>query len=232
MRGSAQSNGAVLCAADAVADDVAGLQAAMPSAVLGVEKRDSGTWVVVRREMIADVLRLLRDGGHRSDGAGRFRLFVECVCVDYLDPGAGHPIAGKVDRFEIIYNLVCIEPGLRGAAGRGADDTETPWARRIFIRVTVPESDPVAPSVTSVFAGAAFPEREIYDMFGIRFEGHPDLRRLLMSDDWIGHPQRKDFPLGGEHVQFPNNTYGPSIAQRVVQHPGESFFGRTAGKIE
>ncbi len=53
-----------------------------------------------------------------------------------------------------------------------------------------------------------------------------------MSDDWIGHPQRKDYPLGGERVQFTDGKLGPSVGEGVVQHPGESFFGKTASKIE
>jgi len=197
--------------------DLAALEASLPGVVLSSERRHGCLYVTVPRKRIAEVLRCLRD-----DPATLYRMFSECVCVDYLDVRTGAPILGRQDRFEITYNLVSIfDPR-----------TQTGTGRRIFVKVTIPEADPIVPSVTSVYAGAAFPEREIYDMFGIRFEGHPDLRRLLMSDDWIGHPQRKDYPLGGERVQFPGGTYGPAVGERAVQHPGEGFFGKTAGEVE
>ena len=79
----------------------------------------------------------------------------------------------------------------------------------------------------SIYPGANFPEREIFDMFGVCFEGHPDMRRILMSDDWVGHPQRKDYPLGGERVRFPGDKFGPAVAEVPVQHPGESYYGKT-----
>jgi NADH-quinone oxidoreductase subunit C len=97
---------------------------------------------------------------------------------------------------------------------------------RLFLKVRVNENETI-PSVTGIYPGANFPEREVYDMFGIVFEGHPDLRRILMPDDWVGHPLRKDFPLGGEQVVFDQGTLGPSIEEVQTPHPGESFFGKT-----
>ncbi len=73
--------------------------------------------------------------------------------------------------------------------------------RRLRVRVWVDEGEPV-PSLVSVYPSADFHEREAFDLLGIPFAGHPNLRRILMPEDWGGHPQRKDYPLGGEPVQF------------------------------
>lgn len=76
---------------------------------------------------------------------------------------------------------------------------------RVSVKVRVPLSDPVLPSVTPGWPTASFQEREAFDMFGILFDGHPDLRRILLPDDYLGHPQRRDFPIGGEPVLFTGN---------------------------
>ena len=76
---------------------------------------------------------------------------------------------------------------------------------RLSLRVMVPGMQPSLPSLTSVYPNADWHEREVWDMFGIHFEGHPDLRRILMPADWEGHPLRKDYPLGYEEVQFSFN---------------------------
>ena len=74
--------------------------------------------------------------------------------------------------------------------------------RRIRLEVSVPDSDPHIPSLVEVWAGNNWHERETFDMFGIIFDGHPALTRRLMPDDWPGHPQRKDYPLGGIPVEY------------------------------
>jgi len=82
---------------------------------------------------------------------------------------------------------------------------------RISVKARVSTEDPRIDSVVDMFPGAEFPEREVYDMFGVVFEGHPDLRRILMPEDYEGHPQRRDFPVGGEPVLFTYNeeqSYG------------------------
>ncbi|HYH58886.1 MAG TPA: NADH-quinone oxidoreductase subunit C [Thermoleophilaceae bacterium] len=76
---------------------------------------------------------------------------------------------------------------------------------RLNVKTRVGLDDPRVPSVVDVFPGANFQEREVYDMFGVVFDGHPDLRRILMPEDYEGHPQRRDFPMGGEPVLFTYN---------------------------
>ena len=85
---------------------------------------------------------------------------------------------------------------------------------RISVKARVHTEDPRIESVVDLFPGANFPEREVYDMFGVVFEGHPDLRRILMPEDYEGFPQRRDFPVGGEPVLFTFNeeqSYGKNV---------------------
>jgi len=85
---------------------------------------------------------------------------------------------------------------------------------RISVKARVSTDAPAIASVVELFPGAEFPEREVYDMFGVVFEGHPDLRRILMPEDYEGFPQRRDFPVGGEPVLFTYNeerSYGKDL---------------------
>ena len=91
-------------------------------------------------------------------------------------------------RFHVIYQMTSVTKNLS-----------------IQVRVPVAATRPEVPTVSGVFASANWRERELWDMFGIRFEGHPDLRRILMPQDWEGHPLRKDYPLGYEEPQFTFN---------------------------
>jgi NADH-quinone oxidoreductase subunit C len=186
-----------------------------PDAILNVNTFRGDTRILVEREHIVDICRLMRD-----DPDLQYNFFAECLGVDYLDTKPGY-------RFEVVYNLYSMPYTYNG--------NHFGTNQRIFLKIGVPEEDASAPSVVSIYPGASFPEREIFDMFGVRFEGHPDLRRILMSDDWIGHPQRKDYPLGGERVRFPGGKYGPSVGEVAVAHPGESYFGKTGdaqGELE
>ncbi len=85
---------------------------------------------------------------------------------------------------------------------------------RIAVKARVSTDDARIESVVDMFPGADYPEREVYDMFGVVFEGHPDMRRILMPEDYEGHPQRRDFPVGGEPVLFTYNeeqNYGKYV---------------------
>ena len=109
-----------------------------------------------------------------------FPMFSGVTGVDYwprLDP-----------RFHAVYILRSLE-----------------YRAHIFLRVPIPAQKPVIPSIVEIFPNANWYERELWDMFGIRCEGHPDLRRILMPYDWEGHPLRKDYPLGYEEVRFTFN---------------------------
>ena len=86
--------------------------------------------------------------------------------------------------------------------------------RRIRLEVSVPDSDPHIPSLVEVWAGNNWNERETFYMFGIIFDGHPGLTRILMPDDWRGHPQRKDYPLGGIPVEYKGATVPPPNERR------------------
>src|SRR5690242_13452324 len=185
-----------------------------PDALLDVTTFRGETRIMVKREFIVDVCRLMRD-----DPDLQYNFFSECLGVDYLS----HPQRYPGSRFEVIYNLYSLV--------YEKDGVQYGKNRRVFLKVPVPADDPVVPSVVAAYPGAGFTEREIFDMFGVRFSGNPDLRRLLMPEDWVGHPQRKDYPLGGERVQFPGGKYGPAVGEVPVQHPGESFYGKTASEI-
>jgi NADH-quinone oxidoreductase subunit C len=130
------------------------------------------------REQLVDLVRALRDDG--------FIMCVEVLGVDHLTNGAdrGLPVGVEPQRFEVVVLL-------RTAAGE-----------RLRLRVQVPADDPTCPSLFDVHPGAEAPERETYDMFGIRFTGHPDMTRILMPEDWDGHPLRKDYAVGKIPVQF------------------------------
>lgn len=85
--------------------------------------------------------------------------------------------------------------------------THNHWLR---VRTAVPDTPEAAlPTVTDLYAAANFMEREVFDMFGVRFEGHPDLTRILMPEEWDGHPHRKDYPLGGVDVQYKGGVIPP-----------------------
>jgi NADH-quinone oxidoreductase subunit C len=175
-----------------------------PDAVEEVYEFRGDTWLYIRKERLLEVCRLLRD-----DPDLGYLYISDITAIDWLpywEKGE------KPKRFEVVYNFY--SPVSFG---------------RIFLKVRVDDGEPV-PSVTGIWEGANYPEREVYDMFGIPFEGHPNLKRILMPDDWVGHPLRKDFPLGGEEIPFAQGTWGPSIEDKTHPHAGESFEGLTGSE--
>lgn len=116
-----------------------------------------------------------------------FDYLVDITCVDYLN------YRGARDRFGLVYLLANTETG-----------------RRITVRTMLNDPDPAVPSAVPIWAGANWLEREVYDMFGIGFTGHPDLRRILLPEEFTAYPLRKDYPLQGrgERHNFPVITRG------------------------
>jgi len=120
-----------------------------------------------------------------------FNLLSEETAVDYWGEtsfGRNDSSSEQSPRFHVVYRIRSL-----------------PRNQIIGLRVPLDGNAPVMPSITSIYANADWFERELWDMFGIRFEGHPDLRRIVMPYDWVGHPLRKDYPLGYEEVQFSFN---------------------------
>jgi len=175
-----------------------------PDAIEEVYEFRGDTWLFIRKERLLEVCRLLRD-----DPDLGYLYISDITAIDWLpywEKGE------KPKRFEVVYNLY-----------------SPVHFQRILLKVRVDDGEAV-PSVMGIWEGANYPEREVYDMFGIPFEGHPNLKRILMPDDWVGHPLRKDFPLGGEEIPFAQDTWGPSIADKTHPHAGESFEGLTGSE--
>ncbi|MDA7547568.1 NADH-quinone oxidoreductase subunit C [Candidatus Actinomarina sp.] len=108
-----------------------------------------------------------------------YEMMMDLTAVDWFRK--------KEPRFEVVVNLLSLSKNIRKT-----------------IKVQVPDENLTIPSITDIYPGANFYEREVFDMFGIVFENHPDLTRILMPDDWIGHPLRKDYGSGRIPVQFKN----------------------------
>ena len=141
----------------------------------------------IRAHRIVDVCKAMRD-----TEALRFELCSSVSGVDYL--GADER------RLHVTYHL-----------------TSMTYRRRVRLEVSVPAESPYVPSITSIYPTADWQERETYDMFGVVFEGHPGLTRILMPDDWEGFPQRKDYPLGGVPVEYKGAEIPPPDRRRSYQ---------------
>jgi NADH-quinone oxidoreductase subunit C len=138
------------------------------------------TRVIVQHSQCFDAFRCLKD-------EFGFDMLVDVTCVDYLN------FRDAKDRFGLVYVLANTDSNLR-----------------LTVRVMLNEPDLTVPSLTPLWEGANWMEREVWDMFGIRFAGHPDLRRILLPEEFAAHPLRKDYPLQGrgERHYFPVLTRG------------------------
>jgi len=139
----------------------------------------------VKRESLLDVCRTLRD-----EPRLRFEHFCGVSGVDYPNDPTGR-------RLHAVYHLLSMT-----------------YRRRLRLEVCVTTEDPHVPSVTGIYPTANWHERETWDFFGIVFDGHPGLTRIEMPDDWPGHPQRKDYPLGGVPVEYKGAQVPPPDERR------------------
>ncbi len=159
---------------------------AEPETMHGARRADSHGQVVLHPTVTqyVDVVKALLDDG--------FELCVDITGVDYIAfPGRQLPDGITAERFEIVVNLLSL-------AAR----------QRVRLRVQVPADDPTVPTLFDLYPGTEASEREVYDMFGISFTDHPDLTRILMPEDWDGHPLRKDYEIGRIPVQFSSANPG------------------------
>jgi NADH-quinone oxidoreductase subunit C len=160
------------------ADPVATLQVRLPDVAIDTREFRGELTVIVEPAHVLTVAQMLRD----TEGL-IYNYLSDISAVDY------YPEATRPGRFGVSYHLYSML-----------------YNRRIRIKTYVQEDEPIVPSVTLVYPAANWLEREIYDMMGIVFEGHPDLRRVLLPDDWNGHPHRRDYPLGYETIMFSFNA--------------------------
>ncbi|GAC1499764.1 MAG: hypothetical protein NVS1B14_03390 [Vulcanimicrobiaceae bacterium] len=138
-----------------------------------------------------------------------------------LDLGAAD-YPGRVPRFDVVYHL--LKMPVRAAS---VSEVGTPVRMRILCGVD--GANPELPSVTDLWRGADWAEREVFDLFGIRFAGHPDLRRIQMPNDWEGHPLRKDYPLRGPARE---KTPRPAFALKSNVVAGTPPSGKTAEALQ
>lgn len=136
----------------------------------------------------------------KSDERFLFNMLVDITAVDWMDR--------REPRFDVIYHLLSLT-----------------FSTRVCVRIPVTEESPTVPSVRPLWPAANFLEREVWDMFGITFEGHGDLRRILMYDEFVGHPLRKDYPVRGKQPRVPlrvpelRNTSADMKKEQLVALP-------------
>ncbi|MCL2468196.1 MAG: NADH-quinone oxidoreductase subunit C [Micrococcales bacterium] len=201
--------------------DTSGYGGLVTTVVLpGPSQRPYGGWF----DEVVDVLAEVLDEGPGYDAA------VEAVVID----------RGELTLHVVAEHLVTVcqalrdDPDLRFELSLGVSGVHYPLdehrelhsvmhlvsvthGRRLRVEVSVDDADPHIPSTTSVYPTNDWHERETFDFFGIVFDGHPGLSRILMPDDWAGHPQRKDYPLSGIPVEFKGATVPPADERRAYR---------------
>ncbi|HIA05072.1 MAG TPA: NADH-quinone oxidoreductase subunit C [Myxococcales bacterium] len=183
------------------------VQAKFGSEVLDTHSKCGDDTLILKREKLVSICRFLRD-----DPAMAFNMPIDVTAVDYQEfPDHEGP------RFQVVYHFY-----------------STHYKHRVRLKVPVEEDDATVPSVYSVWRGVNWFEREVFDMFGVKFDGHPDLRRILLYPEFEGHPLRKDYPLRGyqplvpiqrfegdnEDPKFHNVDLNPDIEDLLPQREG------------
>jgi NADH-quinone oxidoreductase subunit C len=151
------------------AEILARLMERFGAAVLTSHAEQGDHTLLVERAALPEVLRFCRD-----EATLRFDMLMDLTAVDYLT----YPGREEAPRFEVVYHLYSV-----------------PHNHRLRIKAGVEEDDPVVPTAVPLWPIADWFEREVWDMFGLHFAGHPDLRRLLLYEQFAGHPLRKDYPV-------------------------------------
>ncbi|HEX8552366.1 MAG TPA: NADH-quinone oxidoreductase subunit C [Abditibacteriaceae bacterium] len=169
-----ESSGAYLQPTERASHAVEKLQEQFADVFFEVRRFRDETTVYVPRERIVEVCTFLKTDAEMN--------------YNYLSDLTGNDWPDRDPRFEVIYQLYSV-----GEKGHYT---------YLRLKVRVPEDDCVCPSVTSVWRTSNWHEREVHDMFGIKFEGHPDLRKILLPEEFVGHPLRQDFEIGWEEPEF------------------------------
>ena len=162
----------------------------LPEEVIGMRECRGDLSITVRRDNIKHVL-----GTLKNDQAFDFKMLLDVTAVDHLDQ--------RPERYDVVYHMVSLSN-----------------KHRLRLKVPVPGDDPAIDSAVDIWKGADWSERETYDMFGIRFDGHPDLRRLLTHSQFEGHPLRRDFPPGQRTLC--TETIDLPVVERARRHAAEN----------
>jgi NADH-quinone oxidoreductase subunit C len=172
---------------------IAALRSRFADAIVATHDQGGDDTVILKREALLPALTFLK-----TDPGMAFDMPIDVCGVDY---SAYAPARPHAERFEVVWHL-----------------RSTTKNHRVRVRVPVPEADPEVDSSTSLWRGTTWFERETFDMFGIRFRGHPDLRRVLLYPEFEGHPLRKDYPVRGHQprLEMPRLKGDPLPGRRPV----------------